>query len=120
MPVGFPTTFPSKTSHWLCCGLLMALLLPLQAQTTRTWDGEAGTLVLTDPANWSGNALPASTGTTDVERQDAYWNGLTAGPLNLTFAGSLGGAYGMGLVMGANQTSAVNLSVSTPSTRCCV
>jgi autotransporter-associated beta strand protein len=117
MPFVFSTTFPSKTSHWLCCGLLMALLLPLQAQTTRTWDGEAGTLVLTDPANWSGNALPASTGTTDVERQDAYWNGLTAGPLNLTFAGSLGGAFGMGLVMGANQTSAVNLSVSTPSSQ---
>ena len=102
----------SKTPRLFLAAAIAPLVLSatITAQTIRTWDAGGNTTVLTDALNWSGDAVPASTGATAVTRQDASWNGVVAGPLNLTYAGAFGGGFGVGLVMTSNQTSSLTLT----------
>ena len=98
---------------------LVVMAISTQAQTTRTWDGGgvSGTNLLT-PANWSGDAVPASTGTDGTTtRQDAQWNNTVTGPLNLTFDAAFGGGSGAGLVMTSAQTSALTITNSSASSQ---
>ncbi|MBU3666587.1 MAG: hypothetical protein FGM15_12035 [Chthoniobacterales bacterium] len=91
---------------------LLAAASSALAQTTRTWDNGAATSVLTTSNNWSGDTLPASTNATATGRQDALFDGTVAGTLNLSFGSAFGGNFGVGLVLGASQTSAVNITNS--------
>ena len=103
-------------------GILLSVGLAVSgfAQTTLIWDGgEGGTGTdLNTAANWSGDAVPASTGAAAEGRHDATWNGSVAGPLSLSFGSAFGGAYGVGLVMKAGQTNSLTLlnSVATAQT----
>ena len=103
-----------KTLKFLPLLAAATLLAPggLLAQTTRTWDRGASTDVLTTAANWSGDVVPASTGATAGTRQDASFDGSVAGTLNLTYGAAFGGIFGVGLVMTAGQTSALNIANS--------
>jgi fibronectin-binding autotransporter adhesin len=95
------------------------MAISTQAQTTRTWDGGgvSGTDLLT-PANWSGDAVPASTGTDGTTtRQDAQWNNTVTGPLSLTYGAAFGGGSGVGLVLTSAQTSALTITNSAASSQ---
>jgi autotransporter-associated beta strand protein len=91
------------------------LLAPggLLAQTTSTWDAGGGDSDLLNATNWSGDAVPASTGTNAATRQDASFNGSPAGALSLTYGAAFGGSFGVGLVMTTNQTNSLNIANST-------
>ena len=107
---------PKSTTHRhflaAACGPLF-LTATISAQTTRTWDRGASTDVLNTAANWSGDAVPASTSVLVGGRQDASFDGSVAGTLNLTYGAAFGGSFGVGLVMTAGQTSALNIANST-------
>ena len=106
---------PKSTTHRhflaAACGPLF-LTATISAQTTRTWDRGASTDVLNTAANWSGDALPASTSAVVGGRQDASFDGSVAGALSLTYGAAFGGSFGVGLVMTAGQTSALNIANS--------
>ena len=103
-----------KTLKFLPLLAAATLLAPggLLAQTTRTWDRGASTDVLNTAANWSGDAVPASTSAVVGGRQDASFNGSVTGPLSLTYGAAFGGSFGVGLVMTANQTNSLNIANS--------
>lgn len=110
----------SLLSRSIVTTALALLAISAQAQTTVTWDGGGvgGTALLT-PANWSGDAVPSSTGSDgNATRQDAQWNNTVTGPLNLTYDGAtgFGGGSGVGLVMTSAQTSALTITNSSATT----
>ena len=94
---------------WAILILSAGLAVSGFAQTTRTWDRDASTDDLLTAANWSGDAVPASTSAALAGRQDASWDGSVTGPLTLTYGAALGGSWGIGLVMTAGQTEALTL-----------
>lgn len=109
----------SLLSRSIVTTALALLAISAQSQTTRTWDGGGvgGTALLT-PANWSGDAVPASTGTDGTTtRQDAQWNNTVTGPLSLTYNAAFGGGSGVGLVLTSAQTSALTITNSSASSQ---
>jgi autotransporter-associated beta strand protein len=75
-----------------------------------TWDAGVATANLLTPANWAGDAVPASTSAALAGRQDARWDGSVTGPLNLNFGAAFGGSWGVGLVVTSNQTNSLTLT----------
>ena len=103
---------PSEFVRILATGISAATLSLIVAPPARaidaTWTGSAATNVYNTAGNWDLNAAPTANG------DNAIWNGLQAGPLDIIWNGQIGGFGGNGvnLIIASGQTDSIRLSNS--------